>query len=513
MTENLNNGYQPPVSNNYGGPGYTENPVQNQQHPAQKKSGNLGLKIGGGVLALAILAGGGVAIANTMNTMGDKDIARALPATTAFYGEVDLDPSNDQKVAALSLINKVKYLAEDDKETKEETELGETLTNPYFEELDYETEVKPWLGGKVALGAWGSDSKLNDENVKTAVVYEINDEKKAQEALDKVQSDKVNGVIVDGYLVISEKAETVSSYEADLEAGNLADAETFKNDRKLIKENTVSEAWFDIGKLDTKEALSEYAEMASIDSSDELTGRIVSGLSLDAKGATLITKAVDVKGGGVETTISSSAKGVDDIKNIPASSVAAIGIKGLSESATTAWEANRDKIEDSPEFASATEQLAEYGIILPEDFTKIFGSETSLGFGASANGESFAVQYRAVGGDSGTLKTLTKNAGGSDVGLFVNDDNGVAEVTFGEAKDSAKLGDTEDFDSLLKNLDTATFAGVVDLDNMEEFQKSLKSAQGEDASDKEDKKLGKVGFTAGHDEESNVTDMTVRWLY
>lgn len=503
-----------PAPNPYGGPDYSgQSFAQPQQAPQPPKKNNLGLKIGGGVLALAIVAGGGIAVANTLNAFGDKDIAKAFPATTVMYSEVDLDPANDQKAAALSLVNKVKEISDDkDAETKD---IGETITDPFFKKLDYDKEVKPWLGGKAALGVWTDGEKANEKNAKTAVIYEVKDKAKAQEALDKVQGDKVKGEIVDGYLIVAEKDDSLSSYKDQLKAGSLDKDEEFKNDRKLLTNNTVALGWVDLGGVDTSQAGKEYASMAGFGdvagTKDPVTGRVVAGLSLDMNGATLSAKAVSVKGAGSEDAVKNTGTGAEEIKTLPDSSMAAISINGLDEGMKKIWEKNQDSIRDNSSVASTVDQLETYGIFLPEDFTKIFGKETALGVGFAADKKNPAIQYRAVGGDIESLRSLTDGAGGSDVGFELKDNDGTAALNFGEAESTTPLGESKEFNEILPDLDKAQVAGYVNFDKIKEVQKLSETDSGD--SKNSDAELGKLGFTASHDNDKDITDLTVRWRY
>lgn len=153
-----------PNGNFYGenNPGYANQEPQNYNQPTGGKGKKVALIAGASVLTLGLLAGGAYAVTNSFNAFSDKDIAKALPSGTAFFGEVDLDPSNAQKLGVVSVAQKVKDMSgkEDIDPNKDPKEM---VTDGFFEELDFETEVKPWIGDKVAFGSWGDYTKLAEK--------------------------------------------------------------------------------------------------------------------------------------------------------------------------------------------------------------------------------------------------------------------------------------------------------------------------------------------------------------
>lgn len=137
--------------------GDQSNPGVGEQQPGQPASGRgkkIGLIAGASVLTLGLLAGGAYAVTNGLNAVGDKDIAQAIPGASAFYGEIDLDPSNGQKIGLVSAAQKIKDLSKE-KDIDPNKDPKELITDGFFKDLDFETEVKPWIGDKVAIAAWG----------------------------------------------------------------------------------------------------------------------------------------------------------------------------------------------------------------------------------------------------------------------------------------------------------------------------------------------------------------------
>ena len=580
------NGYnQPPVSGGHG-----------------KK---IGLIAGASVLTLGLLAGGAYAVTNGFNAMGDKDIAQALPGSTAVFGEIDLDPSNAQKLGIVSAAQKVKDLSKD-KDMDPNKDPKEMITDGFFKDLDYETEVKPWVGDKVAVGAWGDFSQVNedfgqfpteedsftDENllneyseldttapetgsssetyvdefysedstssdstldestsndstfgdptleeptaeegfdadraslttvvaperekkndgIHNVIVYEVKDEKKAKEAAEKAFADKDEKFLVQGgYLIIAENQEDIDAYSEATKSGTLADQASFKEDRKTFNKDAIATGWADLGKFDLGASAKKYS--SSLETKDgkpfTVEGRVITGLSLEQGKATSTTKAIAVKSNAYDVAATTEASGVKDIGNLPDNAFGAMALSGLDQSVKDAWEQNKEEIEGSKDFASTKKSFEkEYGISLPEDLTKILGSETVIGVVDSAGKSSsssydFGAVVRLSGADTGFFEKVLADAG-AESQISVSDDSGVTVLNYNGQESDGKLGDNDKFKKAVGNFKDSQVVGFVDIDKVAEVS-------GEEA-----KGYGVVGLNGIFDKDENVTTITVNWVY
>lgn len=564
------------------------------------KGKRIGIIAGSSVLALGLLAGGAYAVTNGFNSVTDKDIAQVMPASTAIFGEIDLNPSNEQKIGVVSAAQKFKDLS-DDKDIDPNKDPKEILTDGYFKDLDFETEVKPWVGDKVALGSWGDYSSLSKDNlsknplsgsddysegsyaneatledyntysqgdpidsyeedvmvgdysgdeftytenppveelpeessessisidrasltvasepqedgVHNVIIYEIKDKKKAQEAAEKAFADKEEKFLVtNDYLIIAENQEDIDAYSKLIEEGNLAEQENFKNDRKAFNQDAIATGWADLGKFDLGSSAKEY--YGNLETKDgapfKVEGRVISGLSLEQGKATSVTKVVEVTSNAFDTTTVDPGA-VKDIGNLPASTFGAVALSGLDEGAKKAWEQNRESIENSSDFASTQEALeSQYGISLPDDFTKILGSETVIGVGESAvKGEysssaDFAGYLRLTGADTGLFEDLLASSGAGAM-VEVGEEDGVTTLSYNGENSDEKLGDTDKFKKSVGNIEKSHAVGYADLDKIAELS-------GEPA--EEGKSLGTVGLNSVFDKDKNVSTVTVNWVY
>jgi Protein of unknown function (DUF3352) len=99
--------------------------------------------------ALLVACGGGGA-------SGEADPASAVPADAMFYGEVAIKPEGDTRDDALAAAGKV--LRTDDPSGKIHELLDKALAEENETKLDWDKDIKPWLGDRV--GIW-FDSQLD----------------------------------------------------------------------------------------------------------------------------------------------------------------------------------------------------------------------------------------------------------------------------------------------------------------------------------------------------------------
>jgi hypothetical protein len=578
---------------------YGEQPNQGAQYqqntqPAPASNGKgkkIALITGASVLVVGLLAGGAYAVTNGVNAIGDKDIAQALPGSTAVFGEVDLDPSNGQKLGLVSIAQKVKDLSKE-KDIDPNKDPKEMITDGFFKDLDFESEVKPWIGDKVAVAAWGdftavtkdytdlpkmdgfsSDEELlNDysygedtssdystdqysdpygedtssdystedysdldvpvdsefsadrasattmvapkkktDNIHNVIVYEVKDEKKAKEASEKAFADKDQKFLIQGgYLIIGENQEDIDAYSEAIKSGNLADNASFKDDRKTFNKDAIATGWADLGKFDLGTSAKQYSGKLETKDGKPFTveGRVITGLSLEQGKASSTTKVIGLKSNAYDVAASTQADGVKDLGNLPGNTFGALAISGLDQSVKDAWEQNKEEIESSKDFASTKKSLEkEYGVSLPEDITKIFGTETVVGLvdplpnrKSSSSSFDFGGVLRLTGADKDLFEKVLNDAGGSS-DIVLSSDDDVTVINYNGDESNGKLGDNDKFKKAVGNTDKSQIAGFADIDRIAELSKE------------EAKGYGVVGLNGVFDKDKNVTTVTVNWVY
>jgi hypothetical protein len=124
--------------------------------------------------ALVVACGGGGA-------SGQADPASAVPADAMFYTEVAIKPEGDARDDALAAAGKV--LRTDDPSGKIHDLVDKALADEDQANLDYDKDIKPWLGDRVGL--W-LDSRLDEsDDPGGSVVVAVTDQDAAVAAIRK----------------------------------------------------------------------------------------------------------------------------------------------------------------------------------------------------------------------------------------------------------------------------------------------------------------------------------------
>jgi hypothetical protein len=203
------------------------------------------------VLALTLLgaaAAAAVPVACGSDT-GASQPTQLAPAASVLYGEATIKPDGDQKQALEDLAKKLPG-------GKSPGRLARDVVASALEEsgsnLDYDKDVKPWLGDKAAYFA----AKLtNGEVSAAAVLLKAEDEDAANDAIDKAAKGKGRQVaykdvayrrvdgktaagVVDGYLVAGNERGLKAAIDVDKEdARPIESSDAYKQALKGVPED------------------------------------------------------------------------------------------------------------------------------------------------------------------------------------------------------------------------------------------------------------------------------------
>ena len=137
------------------------------------------------VLSICLLVAG----CGGASSSGGDDPASAVPANAALYFEATLRPDGELRDEALDAAGKVLRTGDPQARIDELVQQAFAETGEDGQELDYERDVKPWLGEKAGL--WAA-ATANHEEAKVVAVFSATDTDKAQETFDRLSegSDK-----------------------------------------------------------------------------------------------------------------------------------------------------------------------------------------------------------------------------------------------------------------------------------------------------------------------------------
>ncbi len=205
--------------------------------------------IAGAVVLLLLVAGGVWALAAFVLGTNESPTksAVAFPANTIYWTELAINPSNGQKVASLGFIDKLDSLRDvvDDSDLDIDfddpgsNDLRKTLwklltdsdNSSIDTDLDYDDDIEPWLGNRIAVGVLpGAD--LAKDGPQVVVAIEAKNTSAGIDAMEEFVDDlNVDADVSDknGYVVI-----TTDNVDADkiYDHGTLADTAAFKSAAK-----------------------------------------------------------------------------------------------------------------------------------------------------------------------------------------------------------------------------------------------------------------------------------------
>lgn len=473
--------YSSPPANTFGG-----QPPAPREPRSSKKPLIIGGAIGAGVL---VLAGGAWAYSALAPASGGPE--EAMPASAVLFAKIDLDPSADQKLAFLELQDKFPELAE--QSDGDEESFRQIASSAFFSELDYTTEVEPWIGDRFAVGAIEGEDPNTPHMI---AVYSINDAGEAKDAASKITDPSF--VYEDKYLVLSDTEESLDAWKESIESeGTLADSKDYRDDMSKLDGDTIASMWIDMEKAS---ALSESAadstgisEMGLLQ--ENITGSVVGGIHLEKDA--IQAQFIAVGAGDVTADLELNNGNVSEVKNLPDNVLGAFAVANLDQTLTSLWTEYSSEIDDS-----TLDQISALGISLPDDFTNLVGTETAVGISSVSGSDGVPeISARMKGADESLLNRLAEDSGAIDMVDISKDGDAVLLSTGGSS--DGKLGDSEKFKNSVTNSDKALVVAFIDIDGV----------LAEEGGESTGKTYGYAGASVSYDQKDDIADMTIRWVF
>ena len=380
-----------------------------------------------------------------------------LPVDTLGFVKIDLDPAAGQKMALMSLLAKFPGL-----DTEGDGDIRGQLMEPLLDlsdaDLDYATDVEPWLGDRMAVAVVPSEGTGEPVPV---VALAVADEERMAETLTRVQEGTGFGFAVrDDYVLITdsqERADDIAAAER-----TLVDDPDFAGDREALDGDHIALAWADLSALESIVAAQGGGEQmpAGVFGDSSLSGRMIMGLHAEDDALELVGLDFSVSDLGVPSSAPTRLA-----QGLPADTAAALSVSGVGDRAAEAW----DAAQESGALAELEQPLAELGLELPEDLRTIFGTDLVVAafgdleapaFGARVTTQQPQEAARLLDGvlsspDIGLAPVFDEAAGGYVVATD--------RPTLGLLAADGGLGDTDAFQAAVADPDTASAIGFVDL--------------------------------------------------
>lgn len=470
-----------------------EQPQQGGDVVERGRGGRGWLMAGLGVGAAALIGGGAYAAVQFLGSTGEQPDT-VLPASAAAYVRLDMDPSVGQKVAAVRFFQGLDPDAQARLESGEWREyVWEKLTEDgdVPADLDYATDIEPWLGDRAGVAVVPS----GEEEPLVAVALQVKDGQKALATLDKIkaaaaQDDEPFGYYLDGdYVVLAPEAQ-VDQVKAAAEQGTLDGLETYTSDMDELGDAGIASYWVDAAKAGafSGTALAGVEDMGAPGTiADQLTeeqqallaGRSVGALRLSAD-------AVEIHGlsMGNEAMAMPTDDGAGLVLDLPADTVAAFSFENGADWVQAVWDFY-GKI-DADMVQGFADEAAQSGITLPGDLQTILGDSMVLSVGPglvdavnamsqteAVNLPQLPVAYR-VQTDPTAVNTLFESFGMPPTMLAQRTDDGVLTLGLvqtyvdGLASPGDRLGDAPAFKAAVADADQSDVVLFVDVNEFED---------------------------------------------
>lgn len=373
------------------------------------------------VLGFSAVAIGSVFAANKF--LGDKSSAASvLPANTIAVVNVDLSPSMQQKFGAWKFSQNVSdstlhaVSAGNQDWRKRAWEFIDSQGAHPWSELNYDSDIAPWLGEKISFASVPVAGQPS-----TVAVVQASDEGKARESLDRARTNvggKLGYAIVDKRVVLSDSQATVDAVVRDGENAALADQDAYKQ-VDTVGDPGVFSGWVDLGRVQQAMdaankggarmpspmispvpslfggGLSQLASMGA-GGEQKMSGQLMLATRFENKAIEMV-----VRGAGLPQQWTTGTVNATTAVNLPGSTLVAYSAAGMDQQLAKLWPQLEKNYTMMTGFGStlavggqvgASQQartLAETvhqatGWVMPQDGQSLLGNQTTV---AVAGGE------------------------------------------------------------------------------------------------------------------------------
>jgi Protein of unknown function (DUF3352) len=469
---------QPPY-----GPGQVGHPQQFQPEPPRRRRGKLIPLIA--ALAVLIVFGAGGAFAYSRIAGGGDQPAAVLPGNAVAYGRIDMDPSAGQKLAAIrfmmkfpSVKEKLNLNGDNDDLKRKLFDLLKKESGDDLADVDYDRDVKPWLGDRAGVAAVPLGEKPEP-----VVAIQIKDETKARAGLQKLfektdAEDRPGQAYYKSYVVLAEDQGKADSAVAEAKKSPLTANDTFAKDMDDLGEQGVASFW-----MDTK----GLTELAGSELSEEQrkmlpTGSVAGVLRFDAS-------YVELKGvvHGDKSVKAGAAKADEVVTTLPDSTAAAVGFSDGESYVDKVWEAvQKSGSSSGVDINEMARKFGEqYGLKIPDDLKTLLGKNFVLTVDKAQDQDEPRVAAKMKTDPAKAeqvvdkLVNIARTQGNVDLPVAkAKDGDTLVVATSQEYADSVlkggRLGDSEAFKQAIPNAKGAVMLGYVDFPAVKAMARSVR---------------------------------------
>ena len=315
--------------------------------------------------------------------------AGVTPPDAIALFSLNLDPSIEQKRNLLSIARRFPAARSEIKDEFDSTK--DEIIKDLLEEsgLDYERDVKPWLGNEVAMAILPPPAG-GDEGAAFVVMIETDDEAAARAAIEKAAADDgFEGAyaVVDDFVLLSDQdgddQAPLDRVAAQARKGedSLADSDRFNEVVDKLAGDRLVLGWADLAKgLQYLEEEEEAGFFPFFDARENLKNAETLAVDVHVESDAVVFQGVSKGAGGGEGNDAELTRG------LPASTMAALTLFNVGDSLQEGISSFLGG-EDGTEFLEEFER--EIGIDLSSDVASWIGGELVFLAGAVPEGQAF----------------------------------------------------------------------------------------------------------------------------
>jgi hypothetical protein len=436
------------------------------------------------VAVVAVLAGGAYAAYSFLDGGGPQP-ADVLPASTVAVVSVDLDPSAGQKIAAIKSIRRFpalkKSLGLQPDDDLREYIFDEIVKGGDCKGLDFEHDVKPWLGKRAALAA----VDLGDEEPAPAIAVQVSDAGDAKKGLDAIidctDPEDFGYALGDDYLIASDSTEHAKAILDKGTARPLGDDPGYQKWSEEAGDAGVVNFYVAKKAMDY---VTDGLESLGGDLDGEFQGSVDEGGDAQVEQSAAVDDPIDTMkeqlkdfqglggvvrfaDGGVElSVVAGGLKNLagadtvgDEVADLPKDTAAVVGF-GVPDDYAELITDQMSSILSGEDLVGEAE--AQTGLDLPQDLQTLLGDALTLSFGGQPPADVHDLEDLAnvpaglrIQGDADKIKAIIAKVE-EHLGMKLSD----VPITVAGSGDTLALSPSSDYaDALLKSGDLGSHEG------------------------------------------------------
>ena len=479
-----------------------------QPEPRRRGRGKLAIGLVGiGTLAIA---GVGVALASYLGGGGAQP-EDVLPSNVLGMVKLDLDPAAGQKIAVYRLSERFPSI--EDKVSNQDSIKDDLLSALLEDEedVDYEADLKPWIGDRVGLAVLPPEG---DEEPEPLAAVAFTDRAAAESSLREMAAE--NDGEDELFFAFSEQADYVllgtSQDSVDAAAAGtdvLADNASWKDGIDALDGDQIVTAWMDLDAVWSalpQEARAEAAEVYGLNDF-ELGGTIVVGARAADDYVEVVGRGLDITSPFQNDAPIGGGNGGRMVQELPVDTIAAMSITNLGPGLADFF----DQAYGADDPLGIVAGAQDVGLTLPDDLRTLLGEEAVMALLGEEEG-GLRTRTEDPDGAYGIAQSLLELTGGASSAQLSQTDDGIALATSPESLDAitASGGGLGDSDAFRKAVPDGDRAGLLVYVDIARAVAMSGEDLGEDAADVE--QLEAFGMTSSGDNRNSTFRMrlTVR---